>query len=140
MHRLRGLWCALGCSSSSWSRSSSSGCGCAMRQLFLRLFFIAVIFLIRRRCISTTRRPLSSWSGRVLLRRQRVLKPRGRRFRFSSPHARCAHFSLLFLYIHSFIPISLLSYPTSYTYFTHPYFEYLRARTQCVLLHLNIFL
>jgi hypothetical protein len=40
------------------------------------------------------------------LRRQRTLKPRGRRFRFSSPHARCAHFSLPFLYIHSFIPIS----------------------------------
>ncbi|KAJ7833315.1 hypothetical protein B0H14DRAFT_1165969 [Mycena olivaceomarginata] len=65
----------------------------------------AQTILIRRRCISTTRRALSSRSGRVLLRRQRALKPRGRRFRFSSPHARCAHFSLPFLYIHSFIPL-----------------------------------
>ncbi|KAJ6505628.1 hypothetical protein DFH09DRAFT_1200887 [Mycena vulgaris] len=66
-----------------------------------RLIFRPQTILIRRRCISTARRALlnSTWRCRFLLRRLRVSKPRGGRFRFSPPRARCAYFSLPFLSI-----------------------------------------
>ncbi|KAJ6553717.1 hypothetical protein DFH09DRAFT_1166609, partial [Mycena vulgaris] len=73
-----------------------------------RLTFRPQTILIRRRCISTARRALlnSTWRCRFLLRRLQVSKPRGGRFRFSPPRARCAHFSLPLL---SILPARYLS-------------------------------
>jgi hypothetical protein len=98
-------------------------------------YFCPHTILIRRRCISTTRRALSSW--RVLLRRQRVLKPRGGRFRFSPPLARCAHVSLPFL---SILPSRYPSRIVHLIYAPTLPAHILRARTQYVLLRPNIFL
>jgi hypothetical protein len=60
-----------------------------------RLIFLPQTILIRGRCISTTRQAFFNWRCGVLLRRQRVLKPR-----FSPPCDRWAHFSLQFLPIY----------------------------------------
>ncbi|KAJ6553726.1 hypothetical protein DFH09DRAFT_1166634, partial [Mycena vulgaris] len=54
-----------------------------------RLIFRPQTILTRRQCISTARRALlnSTWRCMFLLRRLRVSKPRGGRFRFSPPRA-----------------------------------------------------
>jgi hypothetical protein len=90
-----------------------------------RLIFRPQTILIRRRCISTTKRVLSSRRCRVFLRRQRVLRPGGRRFRFSPPRAHCTHLSLPFLlFLHpdiypllSYILYTVLCMPIHNVYF-----------------------
>jgi hypothetical protein len=98
-----------------------------------RLIFRPQTIPIRRRCVSTTRRALFSWRCRVLLRRQLVLKP----LSFIPASCPVAHISLyrFFIFFHPDISSSRILH----LIYTLPA-RTLRARTQCVLPHPNIFL